>query len=129
MDREIELLHRAEGTMHKKLFIPGPVEVKEDVLSKMATPLIGHRSEDASNLQRDISNNLKKLFYTENEILLSTSSGTGLMEAAVRCCTKERAAMSVSYTHLISGTCFKFRISYCYAVFENNSPNVGFYII
>jgi aspartate aminotransferase-like enzyme len=93
MDREIELLHRAEGTMHKKLFIPGPVEVKEDVLSKMATPLIGHRSEDASNLQRDISNNLKKLFYTENEILLSTSSGTGLMEAAVRCCTKERAAM------------------------------------
>lgn len=79
--------------MHKKLFIPGPIEVKEDILSKMATPMIGHRSKDASKLQRDISNNLKKLFYTENEILLSTSSGTGLMEAAVRCCTKERAAI------------------------------------
>ncbi|MDD4045506.1 MAG: alanine--glyoxylate aminotransferase family protein [Tissierellia bacterium] len=79
--------------MHKKLFIPGPIEVKEDVLSKMATPMIGHRSKDASNLQRNITNNFKKLFYTENEILLSTSSGTGLMEAAVRCCTKESAAM------------------------------------
>ncbi|HNZ83366.1 MAG TPA: alanine--glyoxylate aminotransferase family protein [Sedimentibacter sp.] len=79
--------------MHKKLFIPGPIEVREDVLNKMATPMIGHRSKDASNLQKNISNNLKKLFFTENEILLSTSSGTGLMEAAVRCCTKERAAI------------------------------------
>ena len=79
--------------MHKKLFIPGPIEVKEDILSKMAMPMIGHRSKEASNLQRDISNNLRKLFYTENEILLSTSSGSGLMEAAVRCCTKERAAI------------------------------------
>ena len=79
--------------MHKKLFIPGPIEVREDILSKMARPMIGHRSKDASKLQRNISNNLKKLFYTENEILLSTSSGTGLMEAAVRCCTKERAAV------------------------------------
>jgi aspartate aminotransferase-like enzyme len=79
--------------MHKKLFVPGPVEVREDVLSKMSSPMIGHRSKDASNLQKGITNKLKKLFYTENEILLSTSSGTGLMEAAVRCCTKERAAM------------------------------------
>ncbi|HHY99698.1 MAG TPA: alanine--glyoxylate aminotransferase family protein, partial [Tissierellia bacterium] len=61
--------------MHKKLFVPGPVEVGEDVLSKMATPMIGHRSKDASDLQKGITNKLKKLFYTENEILLSTSSG------------------------------------------------------
>ncbi|MGB4439383.1 MAG: alanine--glyoxylate aminotransferase family protein [Sedimentibacter sp.] len=79
--------------MHKKLFIPGPIEVQEDVLEKMSTPMIGHRSKEASKLQRDISDKLKKLFYTENEILLSTSSGSGLMEAAVRCCTKERAAI------------------------------------
>jgi len=79
--------------MHKKLFIPGPIEVKQDVLEKMSTPMIGHRSKEASKLQRDISDKLRKLFYTENEILLSTSSGSGLMEAAVRCCTKERAAI------------------------------------
>lgn len=79
--------------MHKKLFIPGPIEVKQDVLDKMSTPMIGHRSKDASNLQKDISDKLRKLFYTENEILLSTSSGSGLMEAAVRCCTKKKAAV------------------------------------
>lgn len=79
--------------MHKKLFIPGPIEVKEEILTKMSMPMIGHRSKDASNLQRGISNNLRKLFFTDNEILLSTSSGSGLMEAAVRCCTKERAAI------------------------------------
>ncbi len=79
--------------MHKKLFIPGPIEVKEDVLEKMSTPMIGHRSKEASKLQRDISEKLKKLFYTENEILLSTSSGSGLMEGAVKCFTKKRAAI------------------------------------
>ncbi|SFD05605.1 pyridoxal-phosphate-dependent aminotransferase family protein [Clostridium uliginosum] len=79
--------------MHKKLFIPGPVEVREDVLQKMATPMIGHRSKDASALQRRISDNLRKLFYTKNEILLSTTSGSGLMEGAIRCCTAKRAAV------------------------------------
>ena len=79
--------------MHKKLFIPGPVEVREDVLQKMATPMIGHRTKDASSLQRGISEKMQKLMYTNNTILLSTSSGSGLMEGAVRSCTTKRAAM------------------------------------
>jgi len=79
--------------MYKKLFIPGPVDVKPDVLERMATPMIGHRSKDASRLQRSISDKLRKLFYTENEILLSTTSGSGLMEGAVRSCTLKRAAV------------------------------------
>ena len=79
--------------MHKKLFIPGPVEVRQDVLEKMATPMIGHRSKEASALQRGISDKLRKVFYTNEEILLSTSSGSGLMEGAIRCTTKKRAAV------------------------------------
>ncbi len=79
--------------MHKKLFIPGPVEVKQDVLQKMATPMIGHRSKEASKLQRSISDNIKKIFYTQEEILLSTTSGSGLMEGAIRSCTAKRAAV------------------------------------
>ncbi len=34
--------------MHKRLFIPGPVEVEKDVLEKMSTAMIGHRSKEAS---------------------------------------------------------------------------------
>jgi len=79
--------------MHKKLFIPGPVEVRPDVLEKMATPMIGHRGKPASKLQRDISDKMRKLFYTEEEILLSTTSGSGLMEGAIRSCTAKRAAV------------------------------------
>ena len=54
--------------MHKRLFIPGPVEVREDVLQKMATPMIGHRTKDASALQRSITEKLQKLMYTNNMI-------------------------------------------------------------
>ena len=38
--------------MHKKLFIPGPVEVSKEVLEQMATPMIGHRSKEASDLTK-----------------------------------------------------------------------------
>ncbi|HBY57508.1 MAG TPA: aminotransferase [Candidatus Atribacteria bacterium] len=79
--------------MYKKLFIPGPTHVTDDVLQKMATPMIGHRTEEASTLQRNISDKLRKLMYTQKEILLSTSSGSGLMEGAIRSCTQKRAAV------------------------------------
>jgi aspartate aminotransferase-like enzyme len=79
--------------MHKRLFIPGPVDVREDVLQKMATPQIGHRTKEASDLQRSISEKMQKVFGTKEQIMLSTSSGSGLMEGAVRSCTAKRAAV------------------------------------
>jgi len=79
--------------MRKKLFIPGPTEVAPDVLQKMATPMIGHRSKDASNLQREITEKLRKVMYTQNPILLSTTSGSGLMEGSIRSLTSKRAAV------------------------------------
>lgn len=79
--------------MYKKLFIPGPIDVMEDVLEQMTKPMIGHRSKEASCLQRSISEKLQKVFYTKEQILLSTSSGSGLMEGAIRSCTRKRAAV------------------------------------
>lgn len=79
--------------MTPKLFIPGPTEVSPEILAEMARPLIGHRSKAASEMQRRISDNIRRVLLTKNEILLSTSSGTGLMEGAVRSCTAKRAAM------------------------------------
>jgi len=79
--------------MHKRLFIPGPVDVAQDVLEKMATPMIGHRSKEASRIQRQISDYMRVIFNTKEEILLSTTSGSGLMEGAVRSCTAKRAAV------------------------------------
>lgn len=79
--------------MHKKLFIPGPVDVRPEILEAFATPMIGHRTKDISALQEGISNKMRKLFHTENTILLSTSSGTGLMEGAIRSFTAKRAVV------------------------------------
>lgn len=79
--------------MSKRLFIPGPIDVSQDILDCMSTQVIGHRGKEASQLQQDISEKLQKLFYTNSTILLSTSSGTGLMEGAIRSCTSKRAAV------------------------------------
>lgn len=79
--------------MHKKLFIPGPTEVAPEVLAKMATPMIGHRSKDASKLQKEISDKIRQVFHTQNPILLSTSSGSGLMEGSIRSVTAKRVVV------------------------------------
>ncbi len=79
--------------MHKRLFIPGPIDVNEDILKELSRPMIGHRSKDASQLQRSISEKLQQVLFTKEMILLSTSSGSGLMEGAIRSCTGKRAAV------------------------------------
>jgi len=79
--------------MDLKLFIPGPVNVEPDVLEKLSTTQIAHRSKIATELQKRISENLQKLMYTKDFIILSTSSGSGIMEMAIKSCTKKRAAV------------------------------------
>ncbi|MFA5576749.1 MAG: alanine--glyoxylate aminotransferase family protein [Tissierellaceae bacterium] len=79
--------------MTTRLFIPGPVDVRADILDKMSRAQIGHRTKEASELQGSISKKLQRIFMTKEEVLLSTSSGTGLMEGAVRSCSSSRAAI------------------------------------
>lgn len=79
--------------MSKRLFIPGPIDVNKDVLEYMSTQVISHRGKEASKIQYDISKKLQSLFYTNSEILLSTSSGSGLMEGSIRSCTSKRAVV------------------------------------
>ncbi len=79
--------------MHKKLFIPGPVDVRPEVLAKMSTPMISHRGKAATELGKDVCTKLQKVFQTKNVIVLSTTSGSGLMESAIKCCTAKKAAV------------------------------------
>jgi aspartate aminotransferase-like enzyme len=72
--------------MHKKLFIPGPTEVREEILQAMATPMIGHRSTAYAELQGSVESKLKRLLNTEGRVFLFTSSSTGVMEGAIRNC-------------------------------------------
>ncbi len=65
------------------LMIPGPTPVPPAVTGAMTTPVIGHRSEDFQVLHSGIIAKLQRLFQTQNEIYVLTSSGTGGMESAV----------------------------------------------
>jgi len=76
--------------MHKKLFIPGPTEVREDILKAQTAYMIGHRSSEFSDLYVGIVNKLKKALNTKNYAMVFTSSGTGLMEGAIRNCVDKK---------------------------------------
>ncbi|MBI5360083.1 MAG: alanine--glyoxylate aminotransferase family protein [Planctomycetes bacterium] len=82
--------------MHKKLFIPGPVEVYPDVLKVMSTPMIGHRGGDYHKLHASIRPKLKELMHTQNDVFISTSSGTGVMEACIRNMVGKRSLSCVT---------------------------------
>jgi aspartate aminotransferase-like enzyme len=69
---------------HKRLFIPGPTEVRPEVLLALATPQVGHRSQEFKNLYADTTTKLQKLLNTKNDVVLFTSSSTGAWEPAVR---------------------------------------------
>ena len=79
--------------MRKRLFIPGPVDVREEVLKNMGTQMISHRGKEASALQKRMHDKIQQVFHTKNLIVFSTSSGSGLMESSIKCCTAKRAAV------------------------------------
>jgi len=81
--------------MYKKLFIPGPTHVREEILQAQAAPMIGHRSREYSALQLDVTRKLQKLLYTRQRVYLYTSSSTGVMEGAIRQASTERVLNTV----------------------------------
>ena len=76
-----------------RLFIPGPVKVNDDVLQQLARPTLGHRGKEYAQLQGDTVDMLKKIFFTEQNVFLSTSSASGIWEAAIRNCVAEDEAV------------------------------------
>jgi len=75
---------------HKRLFIPGPTEVRSENLAALARPQIGHRSEEFKALYRRVIPRLQTLLGTEAKVFLFTSSSTGVWEAAIRNCVKRK---------------------------------------
>ena len=78
--------------MHKKLYIPGPIEVSPEILEAMATPMIGHRMPEYAHLHKGVTDKLKQLMSTDDRVFLSTSSAFGAMEGAVRNLVGKRCA-------------------------------------
>jgi aspartate aminotransferase-like enzyme len=65
-------------------FLPGPTEVRHEVLAAMTRPMIGHRGAAFEALYADIDAGLRHVFRTTQPVLIATASATGLMEGGVR---------------------------------------------
>ena len=73
-----------------RLFIPGPTDVDPDVLAAQAQPMIGHRSAALAELLARIQPRLQRVFATGQRVYIAASSGTGLIEGALRNCVGRR---------------------------------------
>jgi len=67
----------------EQLRIPGPTPVPSEVLQAMTKPMINHRGPEFGQIIHDVTDKLKQLFQTKNDLFLLTASGTGGLEAAI----------------------------------------------
>jgi aspartate aminotransferase-like enzyme len=71
--------------MIKKYYLlsPGPTPIPETVLSIAAEPIIHHRTPEFSKIFMEVTEGLKYVFGTKEDVYILAASGTGAMETAV----------------------------------------------
>lgn len=84
---------------HKVLVLPGPVEVRPEILDAQAEWMIGHRSTAFAELFARLQDKLRQSFFTRNRVFVHGSSGTGLWEGASRNCIRDGRKV----LHLVGG--------------------------
>ncbi len=84
------------SNQHIKLFIPGPTEVRPEILEAQTAWMIGHRMPECLDLFGSIQPKLRQVFMTNSRVLISASSGTGLWEGAVRNTINKKALNCVN---------------------------------
>jgi len=111
--------------MHKRLYTPGPTQVRPEILKELATPQIHHRAPEFGELYADIQPKLQQVLFTKNPVLLYTSSSTGAMESAVtnlvakRCLNLVNGAFSKRWHQITAGNgvpCDAFELEWNVAV-------------
>jgi len=89
-------------------FLPGPTEVREEVMAAMMGPMIPHRGSEFEQLFERLQQGLRPVFKTERPVYISSSSATGMMEGAIRCAPPGRilclvnGAFSERFAHIAS---------------------------
>src|SRR3954453_322483 len=89
-------------------FLPGPTEVADEIMTEMIKPMIPHRGSEFEQLFESSQNGLRPVFMTERPVYISSSSATGMMEAAIRAAPPGRilclvnGAFSERFAHIAS---------------------------
>ena len=66
----------------KQLRVPGPTPCPEEVLQAMGRQMVDHRGPEFAQTLNNVTEKLKQLFQTKNDVFLLSGSGTGGLEAA-----------------------------------------------
>ncbi len=67
----------------EQLRIPGPTPCPPEVLQAMTKQMINHRGKEFIEILNGVTDKLKQVFQTKNDVLILTGSGTGGLEAAI----------------------------------------------
>ncbi len=67
----------------EQLRIPGPTPCPPEVIKAMTKQMINHRGQEFARILNEVTDKLKQLFQTKNDVFLLTGSGTGGLEAAI----------------------------------------------
>ena len=79
-----------------RFFLPGPTEVRPEILQAMVGPIMGHRTPEMESLMERIQPGLRHAFRTERPVYIAPSSGTGMMEMAIRTVALRRVVSLVN---------------------------------
>src|ERR671929_2321282 len=69
--------------MEYLVMLPGPTNVPNKVMNAMLEPIINHRGDDFRILYKAIIEKTQKVYQTNGDIILLTTSRTGVVEASV----------------------------------------------
>jgi predicted phosphoserine aminotransferase len=80
----------------KTLYLPGPTEVREDVVEAMCEPMFGHRMDRMTDLYTTIVEDTKEFLDTDNDVIVLTASGTEFWEATTLNLVDDRMLVATS---------------------------------
>jgi len=81
---------------NKTLYLPGPTEVREDVIEAMAEPMFGHRMDRMTDLYTTIVEDTKDFLHTDQDVIVLTASGTEFWEATTLNLVEDRMLVPTS---------------------------------
>jgi len=90
-------------TFSPQLRIPGPTPLPERVVRAQGRPMIDHRGPQFAALLEEITSGAKRVFETDNDLLVLTSSGSGGLESAVSPGDRMVAALCGSFGERFAG--------------------------
>src|ERR1051325_9464391 len=65
-------------------YVPGPTEIRPEILEQMTRPIIGHRGKNFEAMFARIEAGLRDVFLTARPVYVGATSSTGFMEMAIR---------------------------------------------